>query len=183
MGHQCLYDAAFTKTMAVVEIKGILEKFDKQGEKTGWTYIRIPSIKAKAISPINTIYRVKGFIDDYAIKQIAILPMGEGDFIMPINGTMRKALRKSQGAPIVLKLQYDPSELEPDSDFMDCLADYPKAKAHYLSLPQSHKNYFTKWLGTVKSEVIKAERIAMAVDALSRGLGFGEMLREKKGKL
>jgi hypothetical protein len=168
--------------MKMVEIKGILEKFDKQGEKTGWTYMLIPAIKARAISEVKTIFRVKGFIDDYPIKQIAILPMGEGDFILPVNLEMRKAIRKSKGSGVVVRLQYDPSPLEPDADFVDCLAEFPAAKTFYLTLTQGHKNYFTKWLSTAKTQETKSNRIAMAVDALSRGLGFGEMLREKKSK-
>jgi hypothetical protein len=51
----------------------------------------------------------------------------------------------------------------------------------YQKLTQGHKNYFTKWIGSARTAPTKAARIAMALDALSRGLGFAEMLREKKG--
>jgi len=157
----------------MIEIKGILEKFEKQGEKSGWTYLRIPAVKASAISKIKTI-------DDCPLSQIAILPMGEGDFILPVNQEMRKAIRKSKGAAVVLRLQYDPSLIKPDDDFLECLAEFPASKTYFLSLTQGHKNYFTKWLSTAKTEQTKSNRIALAIDALSRGMGFGEMLREKK---
>lgn len=182
MGHQCVHDEIAAQPMAMIEIKGILEKFDKQGEKTGWTYLRIPSVKARAISPIRTIYRVRGFLDDYEINQVAILPMGEGDFILPVNGAMRKAIGKSKGAGVLMRLQFDPRPVKADSDFMECLDEFPKAKAQFQSLATSHKNYFAKWLSGAKTQETKANRIAMAIDALSRGLKFNEMLREKKAK-
>ena len=166
----------------MIEIKGILEKFEKQGEKSGWTYLLIPAVKASAISKIKTIFRVKGFIDDFPIKQIAILPMGEGDFILPVNQEMRKAIGKAKGATVTLLVQYDPRPIKPEGDFLECLAEFPAAKTFFLSLTQGHKNYFTKWLSTAKTEHTKSNRIALAIDALSRGMGFGEMLREKKAK-
>jgi len=164
----------------MIEIKGILEKFEKQGEKSGWTFVRIPAVKAKAISPLNTIYRVKGYLDEYPIKQIAVFPMGDGDFILPVNGQMRKAIKKLKGSGVILRLQYDPSPIEPDADFVECLAEFPKAKAYFMTLTQSHKNYFIKWLATAKTSFTKTNRITMLIDALSRGKRFDEMLREKK---
>ncbi len=168
--------------MAVTEIKGLLERFGKKGEKSGWTYVLIPAVKAQALSKARNTFRVKGFIDQHAIRQVALVPMGDGDFILPVNGEMRRAIKKSKGAPVLLRLQHDPSELLPDRDFIDCLAEDLHALANYEKLTQGHKNYFTKWIGTAKTEPTKASRIAMALDALSRGLGFAEMLREKKDR-
>jgi uncharacterized protein YdeI (YjbR/CyaY-like superfamily) len=69
----------------------------------------------------------------------------------------------------------------PDQDFMDCLYEVPRAAKTFEDLPKSHRNYFTKWIQTAKTPETKANKIAMAIDALSRGLKFNEMLREKKG--
>lgn len=168
--------------MEFTEIKGVLERFDKKGEKSGWTYILIPAVKAQALSKARNTFRVKGLIDQHAIRQVALVPMGDGDFILPVNGEMRRAIKKSKGAPVLLRLQRDPSELLPDRDFIDCLAEDLHALANYEKLTQGHKNYFTKWIGTAKTEPTKASRIALALDALSRGLGFAEMLREKKDR-
>ena len=72
-----------------------IEKFDKQGEKTGWTYIEIPVDMAEQINPsIRVSYRVKGILDKIKINQVTILPMGEGNFIMPLNADIRKKLKK-----------------------------------------------------------------------------------------
>lgn len=169
--------------MTKAKFNALIERFEKQGEKTGWSYIYIPKRLAIKIVDQKTTFRVKGKLDEYMVKQVALLPMGTGDFIMPINGEMRKNLNKMEGDTIQVEIDLDTSALLPDQDFIDCLTEVPKALAHYEKLNQGHKNYFTKWLETAKTQETKANRIAIAVDALSRGLRFDEMLREKKGTL
>ena len=63
---------------------------------------------------------------------------------------------------------------------MDCLADEPKALEFFHSLPGSHRNYFSKWIDSAKTDATKAKRIAMAVNALARSLPFNIMVREAK---
>jgi uncharacterized protein YdeI (YjbR/CyaY-like superfamily) len=63
-----------------------------------------------------------------------------------------------------------------------CLNDEPAAVQYFNSLSGSHRNYFSKWISDAKTESTKTKRIAMAVSALARGLGFPEMLREQKAK-
>ena len=59
-------------------------KFDKQGEKTGWTYIDVPAeIAAQLKAGYKKSFRVKGKLDNLNIAQVALLPMGNGNFIMP----------------------------------------------------------------------------------------------------
>ncbi|HYJ64643.1 MAG TPA: DUF1905 domain-containing protein [Parafilimonas sp.] len=83
----------------MVKFTTTILKFNEQGEKTGWTYIEIPADIAQQIKPNNKkSFRVKGKLDNYAIKSIALLPMGNGNFIMPLNAAMRKATGKRKGA-------------------------------------------------------------------------------------
>lgn len=163
----------------MVELKTVLEKFGKQGEKTGWTYIHIPGAKAAKLSKLKTSFRVKGFIDKIAIHQMAILPMGDGNFILPVNGNLRKILKKKHRDPVVIRLDFDPEALLPDEDFLACLYELPKAVKMFESLPKGHQNYFTNWIRSAKTQNTKANRIAKAIDALNRSLGYGEMIREK----
>jgi hypothetical protein len=66
-------------------------KFGQQGEKTGWTYILIPAELAGQLKPGHKkSFRVKGRLDQYPIKGVALLPMGEGDFIMALNAAHAK---------------------------------------------------------------------------------------------
>jgi hypothetical protein len=157
-------------------------KFDSQGEKTGWTYIEIPADLAQELKPGNKqSFRVKGKLDRHAIAGIALLPMGGGSFIMPLNAEMRKATGKRKGAMLQVQLAVDDNP-EPVTcpELMECLADAPEALAHFNSLPKGHRNYFMKWINSAKTIPTKEKRIAMAVIALSKKQGYNEMLRAQK---
>jgi len=167
----------------MVKFTTTILKFNEQGEKTGWTYIEIPADIAQQIKPNNKkSFRVKGKLDNYAIKSIALLPMGNGNFIMPLNAAMRKATGKRKGAMLSVNIEEDKTPLKLNEDFLACLNDEPAALKHFNSLAGSHRNYFSKWIDSAKIEQTKTKRIAMAVSALARGLGYPEMMREDKAK-
>lgn len=156
-------------------------KFEKQGEKTGWTYIEVPADLAQKLKPGNKLgFRVKGKLDSHAIKQVALLPMGGGNFIMPLNQQMRKAIHKNQGAMLNVQLSLDESDFVFNKDFMDCLSDEPKANEFFKSLPGAHQRYFSKWIDSAKTEPTKTKRIALAVNALAKKWGYPEMLRAQQ---
>lgn len=156
-------------------------KFDKQGEKTGWTYIIIPAKIAQQLKPKNKkSFRVIGTLDDFEINKVALMPMGEGDFIMPINAAMRKGIGKRKGATIKVRLVADESPILPPAELIECMADEPDALAHYNSLPQGHRNYFTKWIDSAKTDITKANRIALVIKTMVRKMDFGAMLREER---
>lgn len=155
-----------------------IKKFDSKGEKTGWTFIEIPADLAQELKPGNKKeFKVKGKLDAYAIKRVSLLPMGGGIFIMAINANMRKVIGKRNGATLTVKLTEDKSEFVFDADFMDCLADEPKANVYFNSLTGSHQRYFSKWIESSKTEPTKAKRIAQAVNALAKKMGYPEMIR------
>lgn len=165
----------------MVSFSTTILKFDEQGEKTGWTYIEIPAEYAVKLKPGNKkSFRVKGKLDEHAIKGVALIPMGEGNFIMAINADMRKGIGKRKGAKLNVKLEVDDSPVTLSADLLDCLADEPKAMEHYKTLPPGHQKYFSNWIESAKTEPTKTKRIAMAVNALSRGMGYSEMIREQK---
>lgn len=69
----------------MVEFTATIKKFDKQGDKTGWTYFEIPAAIALKLNPENKkAFRVKGFLDEYSFSGISLLPFGGGDFIMAL---------------------------------------------------------------------------------------------------
>ena len=165
----------------MLHFKTTILKFEKQGEKTGWTYIQISEQLAQSLNPnVRTSYRVKGRLDNYAVEKIAIMPMGDGSFIMPLNATIRKGIKKQKGADLEAWLEVDKEPLQPDSDFMDCLKEEPKAVKTFEGLTKGHQNYFSKWIEGAKTETTKAKRIAMAINALSKGWGYPEMIRASK---
>ena len=70
--------------------------------------------------------------------------------------------------------------MEINKTFLICLADEPAALEFFNSLARGHRNYFSKWIESAKTEETKANRIARAVTALSRKLGYPEMMRMGK---
>lgn len=164
-----------------VKFSAIAERFSKMGEKTGWHYIEISEKTAGKIKPgCRKSFRVKGFINEFAINRTALLPMGDGNFILPLNHTIRKNTGIVRGDKVLLQLMADESKFNPDSDFMLCLNEDESAKAYFNTLPPSHRDYYSKWIGDAKTDATKTRRITMALNALSRKMNFGEMLRENK---
>jgi uncharacterized protein YdeI (YjbR/CyaY-like superfamily) len=121
-------------------------------------------------------------MDDYQFNQTSLLPMGEGDFIIPLNATIRKGIRKGVGATLTISIEEDTSPFEYNQDFMECLKDEPDAIAFFRTLPGSHQKYFSKWIDSAKTAPTKAKRIAQAVTALSRKQGYAEMIRSLKAQ-
>jgi hypothetical protein len=160
-----------------------IQKFIKQGEKTGWTYIEVSSRYAQKIKPDTKVsFRVKGLLDDFAIQKIALLPMGNGNFIMPLNAALRKGIRKKAGDLLNVKLEADERELVLSKDLIACLKDDPSAYTHFKTLTKGHQQYFSKWIESAKTASTKTKRILMAVNALAKQQGFPEMLRENKSR-
>ncbi len=156
-------------------------QFAQQGEKTGWTYITIPVKIAQQLKPNNKRgFRVKGKLDNFIIEAIALLPMGEGDFILALNADIRKGIRKRKGDTLKVMLEADEKGYQLNPDFVECLNDEPKAIAFFNTLPNGHKNYFSKWIDSAKTVETKSKRIAIAVTALAKGFGYPEMIRSHK---
>ena len=155
-----------------------LERFDAQGEKTGWTFIRIPARLAVQLHDTDKkSFRVKGRIDETPIAKMNLLPMGEGDYIMAIKGDLRRKLRKTKGDKVNVSIEKDHNHPEPPPELIECLDDEPEAKTFYESLTQGHRNYFTNWINAAKTEPTRTKRIAMALSAFARGWGYPEMIR------
>lgn len=165
----------------MIKFSTTILKFDTQGEKTGWTYIVIPAKIALQLKPKNKkSFRVKGKLDDVEISKVALIPMGEGDFIMAINAAMRKGIGKRKGATIKVQLVADAAPILPPAELIECMADEPEAVVHYNSLQQGHRNYFTKWIDSAKTDATKAKRIALVIKTMVRKMDFGAMLREER---
>ncbi len=153
-------------------------KYDQQGEKTGWTYIEIPTGIPEQLKPGNKKeFKVKGKLDQYAIKRMSLLPVGGGRFIMALNADIRKALGKRKGALIEVKLTADNSDFIFNAEFLECIADEPAAMLFFKSLTGAHQRYFSKWIDSAKTESTQTKRIAMAINALSKKMGYPEMMR------
>ena len=159
-------------------VTATLLKFDEKGEKTGWTYIAVPVAITEAIRPDQkTSFRVRGLLDAYPLNQVALIPMGDGAFILPVNAGMRHAIRKEAGATVRLTIEFDDSPMPLSAELMLCLDDVPDALAYFQTLAPGHQRYFSNWIDDAKTMATKTKRLTQAVRALSMGMGFGEMIR------
>ena len=158
-----------------------IHRFDKQGEKTGWTYIEISATQAHKLKPNTKVsFRVKGKLDDFQIEKTALIPMGDGKFILPINATMRRGIKKKHGDKLKVTLEEDDREIDLSADLITCLKDEPQAYTFFKSLSKGHQQYFSKWIESAKTTQTKTKRIVMAVIALSQKQGYPEMIRANK---
>lgn len=158
-------------------------RFGEMGEKTRWMYIEIPAKIAEKLNPgCKKSYRVKGKLDNYPIEKVALLPMGEGSFIIPFNAQMRKGTGKRDGAKLSIAIEVDERTIGINAKLLDCLADEPEALRFFKSLPKSSQGYFSKWIDTAKTEATKAKRIAESVNALMLHRNFTGMMRELKSR-
>ncbi len=165
----------------MVKFTAIIHQFNEKGEKTGWTYIEVPvDIAQKLIVENKKSFRVKGKLDKYSISGIALLPMGGGKFIMPLNAAMRKGTHKKRGGTLEVQISVDTNPLQAPDGFYECLLDEPKALTFFNQLKESHRNYFIKWMGSVKSEAAVAKRMAKVINSLAKEQDFVTMIRSLK---
>ncbi|MFN3402534.1 MAG: YdeI/OmpD-associated family protein [Cytophagaceae bacterium] len=165
----------------MIQFTATIKKFKEKGEKSGWTYIEISEEQAQTLKPGNKkAFRVKGKLDNYQFEGISLLPMGEGDFIMALNATIRKAIKKDNNEKVKVTIEIDTKEKPLSVDFTSCLEDEPSALKYFQTLPKSHQKYFSDWIESAKTETTKTKRLTQAITALSMKMGFPEMVRYYK---
>ncbi|MBK7149280.1 MAG: DUF1905 domain-containing protein [Bacteroidetes bacterium] len=165
----------------MISLKARIEKFAEQGEKTGWTFVTIPAQEAQKLKPgFKKSFRVKGTIDQFAVRQTALIPIGEGDYILPLNQTIRKAIGKSKGHEVQLRLAADDSAFEMNADLVACLEDDALAQANFKKLSGSEQKYFSKWVDSAKTDATKSKRIVQTLHAMHQGFHYGQMIRSLK---
>jgi len=166
----------------MVEFDTIMLQFAEQGEKTGWTYIDIPADSAQQLKPdTRTSFRVKGMLDSVPVNGMALMPMGEGNFIMALKAEVRKKLHKNAGAMLHVCLEEDTEyKVDVPDDLQECFDFEPEAVDFFYSLPKSHRDYFIKWINQAKTNETRAKRIVNTVNAMLRKWKFNEMLRAMK---
>ena len=166
----------------MVEFTTLILQFAEQGEKTGWSYIEIPADIAQQMKPGNKkSFRVKGMLDAFAVSGMALMPMGEGNFIMALKADVRKAIHKNAGAMLHVKLEPDDDyKVEMPDDLKECFEFEPEANDFFNSLAKSHREYFLKWINDAKTNETRAKRIINTVNAMLRKWDYGRMIREMR---
>lgn len=162
----------------MVEFSTTILQFAEKGEKTGWSYVTIPPDIAEKLRPgFKKSFRVKGKLDNYSIARQALLPMGNGEFILPLKAAVRKAIHKNKGAMVKLILEEDTRALKVSAELLECLSDSPMAEKKFKSLPVSHQMYYSNWIESAKTVGTKAKRIGLTIVAMEKNMTYGEMLK------
>ena len=149
----------------LVNTSVLLEKYPGKG---GWTYAALPSVKPDTSNYFGWI-KVKGYIDDYELKQHHLMPMGNGKLFLSVNATVRKRINKKEGDVVRVKLYIDESDMEVPTELMECLADEPAALKNFQQLSEANKKQWIAYIQDIKSEKGKIERIASTVNRLAAG--------------
>jgi hypothetical protein len=149
----------------LVNTSVLLEKYPGKG---GWTYAALPSVKPDKSNYFGWI-KVKGFIDDYELKQHHLMPMGNGKLFLSVNATVRKKINKKEGDVVRVKLYVDESEMEVPAELMECLGDEPAALKNFEQLTDKNKKRWVDYISEIKSEKGRIERIAATVNRLAAG--------------
>lgn len=162
----------------------LIRQFGQMGEKTGWTYVSIePNIAEQLKTKNKKSFRVKGFLDSIIINGLALLPIGDGNFILPLNVSLRKKLGKEAGAMLNLQLTEDKNfVISMPEDLRLCLDEEELAQQNFDKLAKSHQHYFINWINSAKTIETRTKRIAMTVNAMLMGFNYGQMIRYQKQK-
>jgi len=167
----------------MIQFTTTIKKFSDKGEKTGWTYIEITAAIADKLKPNNKrSFRVKGNLDNYVFEGLALIPMGEGDFILALNATIRKKIKKQKGDKLKVSIEVDDKPVKINAELMDCLSDEPDGLSFFNSLTPGHRKYFSNWIESAKTDETKTKRIAQTINALSKKWDYGQMIRDQTAK-
>ncbi len=166
----------------MIQFTAEIEYYVQNGDKTGWNYISIPFAIADQLKPgWRRAFRVRGMLDSVEIAGLSTTPVGEGNQILALKQSLRKQLRKQAGDKITVSLEEDPDfKVTLPEDLEICLADEPQLLEKFLKQTKSHQNYFINWINEAKTEATRAKRIVLTMDAMDKGMNYGEMIRAAK---
>lgn len=149
---------------AIVNEKILLEKYEGKG---GWTYARVPKTLANSRKAFGW-KKLKGTIDNYEVE-CTLMPMNKEQWFLPVKAEIRKAINKQAGDYVQVVLYAEVQEMHTPEEFLLCLEDDPEALKNYHDLPDKEKKLYLDWIFEVNDEETQVQRMADAIDKLSRG--------------
>jgi Domain of unknown function (DUF1905)/Bacteriocin-protection, YdeI or OmpD-Associated len=167
----------------MLKFKATIEYFSNNKDKTGWSFVILSKSQSSKLNPgVRQSFRVKGKVDEYPVKQKALLPVSEGRFMFTLDAKIRRSIKKQAGDKVTVEIELDKAPLKLSEDLVVCLQDEPTALAHFKTLNASHQRYFSNFVKEAKTEATREKRITMCLSALSRKMDFGQMIRENHAK-
>ncbi|GAA4830807.1 YdeI/OmpD-associated family protein [Algivirga pacifica] len=158
-----------TSQKAIVNKEYLLKKFPGKG---GWTYAEIPEISQDKSNPFGWV-RVRGFIDDYELKQYKLMPMGEGKLFLPVKAAIRKNIKKEAGDIVSIQLFLDETPFLLPEEIKECLLNEPPSIYEtFLSFTEGEQKAYIDWIYDAKMEDTKVSRIVEMINRLEKGLKY-----------
>ena len=147
----------------LVDKNYLLQKFEGKG---GWTYAEIPEIEPDKHSWFNWI-KVRGFIDEFEIKHARLMPIGNGNMMLPVKAAIRKVIGKQAGDMVRIKLYPDNLPTVIPNEIIECfeLEDRRLLDA-FKKETDNQQQEIIKWIYEAKKEETKARRIIKMIDYL-----------------
>ncbi len=149
----------------------LLKKFPGKG---GWTYAEIPEILQNKNNPFGWV-KVRGFVDDYELKQYKLMPMGDGKLFLPVKKEIRKRIKKEAGDYVKIRLYPDYSRIEIPEEIIDCLKnESQEVYETFLSFTEGEQKAYLDWIENAKTEDTKVKRIVTMIERLRKKMKFHE---------
>ncbi len=165
----------------MVKFSATLEKMGNKGEKTGWVYVLVPDDIANTLKPNNKKeFKAKGYIENFLIEDIAVIPVVEIGFIIAINVDIRKKIEKKQGDKINLQLQETIDIEKIPSSFLEEIKKNEIAFSFFYKLSVDEQNNFSNWIKSAKASDVIEKRIKFIIKACSLQMNYGQMMQAKK---
>ncbi len=147
----------------IAEGEYILQKFPGKG---GWTYAEIPEVPPDKKAWFNWI-KVRGFIDDFELKHSRLMPLGNGNMMLPVKVAIRKSIKKEAGDTVHITLFRDDTPIELPEELIECLEmDDKRLLKVFKAEPEGQQKGFIEWIYEARKEETKAKRIIKMIDYL-----------------
>ncbi len=150
----------------ILDTEILLERYPGKG---GWTYAPIPELWQDKSQPFGWV-KVTGYIDDYALPETHLMPMGNHRLFLPVKAAIRKIIKKEAGQAVRVKLYRAEKLQDYSTDFLDCLKDEPAACRNYQALPASEQKAYLDYIHATDKDAIRIERMAESVSRIAEGL-------------
>lgn len=152
---------------ALVDNCYLLQKFPGKG---GWTYAAIPEVLHNPNNPFGWV-KVRGSIDAYELKQVKLMPMGNGRLFLPVKAAIRKNIAKQAGDEVHVILYADDSPPEIPEELVECFRqEAQKIYETFLGFSEGEQKAYVDWIYDAKTDETKVKRIVKMMDRLAGGL-------------
>lgn len=158
-------------------------KLQKQNKPGGWTYVIVSAAQANKLKPGKKAFRVKGRLDAFTFERTSLMSMGNGNFLLPVNATMRKGTGKKAGDKITIEMEVDESKPKISRYLLQCLKEDPAASEFFKTLSPYMQYLYSSWIENARSSQTKTRRLVAVVNAMAKKQNYNEMMEAYKNTI